>query len=211
MITDTVTYSASVEGFELEEELNVSPPEFEIEKIAFKTKKSDEIVQIEITVTLKDIFASDKFGSITNPAVERILNRIALRYDIVYIGKPRCSGYSLLERTGSNVSSVLRTHISLWDHLVGTYRPGEEERKQLKAYLEKSNLFPGENLYGLFNYSNRQKDPVTRFMFLYNILLSLYNDTQSDVDAFILTEELRVITIQRTYLQNGKQKTKLLN
>ncbi len=209
MITGTVSYSAPIEGLELEEEMEVSAPEPEIEKIAVKTQKSGEAERIAVTIILKDVFASDNFGRITHPVVERVLNRIMFYCGGVRIGEPRCEGYSLPKNATGDVFAVLATHIVSWDHLEGAYRPAEEGRKRLKEHLENPDLLPGEALYDLFNYSARQKDPVTRFMFLYNIILSLHNDTQGEVDAFILAEEPGVKMIQRTHAdKNGKSKTK---
>lgn len=210
MITGTVSYSAPIEGLELEEEMELQVPEPEIEKIALKTHKSGETELIAVTITLKDVFASENFGRITHPVVKRVLNRIMFYYGGgVRISEPRCEGYSLLKNATSDVVATLATNIVSWDHLEGAYRPAEEGRKRLKEHLENPASLPGEALYDLFNYSSRQKDPVTQFMFLYNIILLLHNDTQRDVDAFILAEEPGVKMIQRTYTDNnGKSKTK---
>lgn len=206
MKTGTVSYSAPIKGFELAEEMELSAPEPEIEKIVLKTHKSGETERIAVTITLKDVFALDNFRLITHSVVDRVLNRIMFSCSGVWIGKPRPEGYCLLENATGDVFAVLESHIGFSDHLEGVYQFSEKGRKRLKEHLENPASLPGEALYGLFNYSAWQKDPATRFMFLYNIILSLHKDEQREVDTFILTEEPGVKRIPRTYEKNGKLK-----
>jgi hypothetical protein len=43
-------------------------------------------------------------------------------------------------------------------------------------------------LYTAYRFAGFQNDPVARFMFFYNILLQLHNDSQKQIDDFIRKE-----------------------
>ena len=64
----------------------------------------------------------------------------------------------------------------------------------VKAELEIANPL-GERNYGLFRSALQATSPVEEFMLLYNLLLMLHNDSQADVDSFILREEPGVPTM----------------
>lgn len=59
---------------------------------------------------------------------------------------------------------------------------------RLKTELEQASP-PGEQDFGLFRSARQSMSPVEEFMHLYHILLMLFNDSQADVDAFILRED----------------------
>lgn len=43
-------------------------------------------------------------------------------------------------------------------------------------------------LHSAYRFASNQADPISRFMFLYNILLELNGDNQKQVDDFIRSE-----------------------
>jgi hypothetical protein len=59
---------------------------------------------------------------------------------------------------------------------------------QIKGILERL-AAPGECFYGLFRSARQSTGPIEEFMHLYHILYMLHNDSQSNVDAFILSKE----------------------
>jgi hypothetical protein len=76
---------------------------------------------------------------------------------------------------------------------------------QLKTELEQPYL-PDENNYGLFRSALQSIGPVEEFMHLYNILLMIYNDNQSDVDSFIIRENPTVPQTQRPEIKHARKK-----
>ena len=59
---------------------------------------------------------------------------------------------------------------------------------QLKMELERASP-SGEHNFGSFRSARQSVSPVEQFISLYNILLTLYNGGQSDVDSFILDQD----------------------
>jgi hypothetical protein len=59
---------------------------------------------------------------------------------------------------------------------------------RLKTELEQASP-PGEQNFGLFRSARQSMSSVEEFMHLYHILLMLFNDSQANVDAFILGKD----------------------
>lgn len=171
MTTGTVTYTAPIIGLELNEfEVSISHPH--VEKIILKTENS----YLRIVFTLKDVFSSDNFESITCPIIDLLLNRLSFHCN-KRVGEPYCSVYSLPNKSDGHKSVVALESATGEDIPKVRIKPGSIDLQNLRNCLE-SPFLPGEIHYPLFNFAASRKDPVARFMFLYNILLSLNSDKQ---------------------------------
>jgi hypothetical protein len=77
---------------------------------------------------------------------------------------------------------------------------------QVKTELEQMSP-PGERAYGLLRSARLSMSPVEEFMHLYNILLMMFNDRQSDADTFILSEDPTVPRTQHPHKSAGVMET----
>lgn len=181
MTTGTISYYALLNGLELDEiELSNAHPK--IDKIKIKTENSD---RISIIITLSGVYSSKEAGSIGSEIVNIILDRLSIEFDIP-IEEPHCSGMSLPIDESGKKHIVTGSFVALNDIIAGDIKPGQERIKDLIQELE-AETPPRNHHLSLYRFSAKQKDPLARFMFLYNILLQLNGDSQKDVDAFIKT------------------------
>jgi hypothetical protein len=58
----------------------------------------------------------------------------------------------------------------------------------IKTELERP-THPGEQYYGLLRSARQSGSPVEEYMHLYNIILMLYDDSQNEVDRFIVDQD----------------------
>ena len=66
---------------------------------------------------------------------------------------------------------------------------------------------PGERNFGLFRSARQSMSPVEEFMHLYHILVMLFNDSQADVDAFIVGQDSAVPQTQHHFKAPGVKET----
>ena len=179
MATGTISYYALSSGLELDE-IKISNANSKIQDIIIKTEYSD---RISITLTLINVFSSKEAGTICEDIVNVLLDKLAIEFNIP-IGEPQCSGISLPTDESGTKNVVMTSLVQAYDILEGDLKPGEERIEELVQKL--SNETPPRNQHlSLYRFSVKQKDPVAKFMFLYNILLLLYNDSQKDLDAYV--------------------------
>ena len=76
----------------------------------------------------------------------------------------------------------------------------------LKIELERPTR-EGERYYGLYRSARQSASPIEEFMHLYNILLMLFNDKQSEVDSFIAKHEPAVPQTQNPIKKPGLMET----
>lgn len=179
MTTGTINYYALSSGLELDE-FEVSNAHPKVEKISIKTEHSD---RISITFTLCNVYNSNEAGSIGNELVNVLLDRLALEFDIP-IEEPHCSGFYLPSDESGKKYRVVASYIVLSDLVEGDIRPGKQHIEKLIQKLERE-ASPRNQYLSLYRFSAKQKDPLARYMFLYNILLLLNGDLQKNVDAFV--------------------------
>ncbi len=115
--------------------------------------------------------------SITQSKLYHILNRIAYITDS-RITKPDLIYYKLSERDEPERLNEIRT-------LTMTIRAGIAEA--VKEELEKEEPYLVEYIEQ-YRSALESEDIVSRYMFLYNILLQIFYDNQKDIDSFIRGE-----------------------
>jgi len=84
------------------------------------------------------------------------------------------------------------------------HKLGPKSTENLKKDLEKEDLL-GAQYFNLFRFALQSPDPVTRFMFLYSILLVMCGDSQKKVDKFIQKIDPNVEVTESPH--DGKPKT----
>jgi hypothetical protein len=182
MATGTVTFAAPATGLQLES-IEVSSPLPEVEKINVETQQDG---LLEIRFHLIDVFDPEDAENITRPVLRSIIDRLAFEVD-VGIGDPYLSGATLPKDASGSTLSALKTLPVRWRVLPANVVPDDNWRRDIVKLLEKSPTRP--DLYSAYRFASYQSDAVARYMFLYNILLQLHNDSQKAVDDFILAEE----------------------
>jgi hypothetical protein len=182
MSIGTAKFAVEVQGIQLPE-IEVSSQESKIREI--KLERIDH-APLKAEFSLIDVFDADEAKAIVRPVLESILNCLALEFDIS-IGEAQLSNL-YLPKDESASSIWVESRFSL--RRVVTRQdvtPDDAKLRQLSAKLGVSLKHPA--LYSAYRAAVNQKDAVTRFMFLYGILLQLVGDNQRDADDFVRKQE----------------------
>lgn len=176
----TIRYTASISGVKLPNPLELLSGDKKVEKV-FITTEND--TNISATFTLTDVYTDKEATSLTKNVADLLFDRIAFKLSCV-IGFPRCDGWSLPKQDGTK-HVVVSSFVFVYDIAEATLIPGEKTQNELLTFLNKpySDI---DRLLPYFRFSISQKDPVSKFLFLYNLLLMLNQDKQANVDASIL-------------------------
>ena len=181
MLKGSVSFLAAIKGngvtFRLFE---FNPKEPGVDKVEIEAPNGDEIVgRVHFVAVTSKAEARMLAARVTTIA----LNRIAFIYNLVMETARLTSDHftrlasppGVIEVESGDVVSV-GGEARLVRSLQAT---------TVKAELEQQ-VFPGEHNYGLFCFVTRLESPVEEFMFLYNLLLRFFNDSQENVDQFIV-------------------------
>jgi hypothetical protein len=176
--TGIVEYVAPVAGVRFAA-IEVSNSHPAVEKIVVETQGSE---QINVVFHLTDVFTDTEANVIAGDILASILNRLAFELD-VSIGQPHLRGFSLPNDAVGASYTVSTSMSALWKVVAPTDTLDDERRRELARLLEQP--FSRPDLSSAYRFAGTQSDPVTGFMFFYNILLQLHHDRQEQVDAFI--------------------------
>jgi hypothetical protein len=185
MLKGTVSFVAKIKGngisFPLTEFI---PNEPGVDKVEIEGPNGDEI---RSTVHVNAVATQDEGRALAAKVNTATLDRLAF-FHATAIEKARITGDQFTPVTPPPGAHL----IAATGYLVLS---GGEARPVLgippahiKAELEQASP-PGESTFGLFRSARQSESPVEEFMHLYNALLMLYNDSQADVDAFIVGED----------------------
>lgn len=178
MKSGTISYLAPIKRIEMDP-IELSGRVSSIDKIKIKIEKEF----LFITFFVNNVFCEDEALSLTRDGVELIASRISFELDC-QIGDLWCNGYSLPKKDENRHVSASSLLVSC--NIVGaTVKPGIKKIQKLKAFLEEPSK-DSDRYLSLFRFSLNQTDSITRFLFLYNLMLLLNGDKQEDVDAQIL-------------------------
>lgn len=187
MATGTIFWSAPIQGLDLQP-IEIKGGQPAVSKIELRTESESRLT---ITCTLEDVFHERDAILVTRDAVELLVNRLAFEFSC-QIEEPRCDGWSPPTDSKANRHVVvLQDSIALHDIVEGTIRPGQNRLSALIPALEQP-IGSRDSYLRFYRFSAAQRDPVTRFMFLYNLLLLLANDKQQAVDDRILAIDPQV-------------------
>jgi hypothetical protein len=183
MFKGTVKFSTRIKGNGLTFPLfEFNPNEGGVDKVEVEGRNGDEILS---TVYLASVATHEEGRAISAKVNMAALDRICFFHGIA-IEKCQITGDQF---------SPLDTQPGVLHVAAGSYAIVGSAAKlvvgitaaRLKGELEQTSP-PGEQYFGLLRSARQSASPVEEFMHLYHILLMLFNDSQPDVDAFILRE-----------------------
>lgn len=177
----SITYGAQIQGLNLES-IEIQGFQPSIDKIVIKTENETRII---ITFYIKDIFKQDDAILLTHDYVALLINRISFEFGS-QIGEPRCEGWSLPKELNGNRHVVVRDFVVMYDLVGGTINPGTQRLQELKISLLKP-ISTLDRYLPLYRFAICQSDPISRFLFLYNLILLLNGDKQVLVDNQIIS------------------------
>ena len=181
MATGTVEYAATIAGVRFASiEISVAHPS--IEKAVLETQDGK---RLKITFHLTDVFALEDAQTIVEGLLPSVVNRLAFHRNVP-VGEPYFTGASLPKDASGSSHRVIADTVLLWDSAVPVLTLGEDTRQELAKLLDQP--YTHHDLYAAYRFAGYQSDPITRFMFFYNILLQLNKDSQKEVDDFIRRE-----------------------
>ncbi len=186
MFKGTVTFRARIKGNGLKFHLfDFNPNEPGVDKVEVEGPDGDEILS---TVHLVSVATDEDGRAIATKVNTAALNRITFFRGIV-TGNARITdaqfspmypqpGARLIAATGHYAITGTESRAVI----------GIRDTTPLKAELEQASP-PGEQHFGLFRSARKSVSSVEEFMHFYHILLMFFNDSQADVDAFVLGED----------------------
>jgi hypothetical protein len=181
MATGSVEYAATIAGVRFAP-IEVSNAHPVVEKIVLETQDGE---RLKITFHLTDIFALEDARTIVEGILPSLISRLAFHRNVP-VGEPYFTGASLPKDASGSSHRVVADAILLWDSAMPVLTLGEDTRRELATFLGQP--YKHHDLYSLYRSAISQRDPLARFMFLYNILLLLNDDRQARVEAFIREE-----------------------
>ncbi len=186
MVIGIVKFAAEVRGLQLPQ-MEISSPQPKIDKVKLR-RQGDEPLRVEFD--LIDVFDGQEAKSIVRPVLESILNQLVLQFDIS-VGEPRLSSLSLPQDESAN-SIEAETRFPLVRLVTKQdVTPNDAEIQRLTATLGQPRA--PAHLFSAYRNAASQDDAVTRFMFLYSLLLQLLGDNQGAVETYIQKEDRGVV------------------
>jgi hypothetical protein len=176
MAIGTISWSAPIQGLDLPP-IEIKGTDRAVSRIELRT---DSKTRLAIICTLEDVFHEREAILVTHDIVEVLANRLTLEFSC-QIGEARCDGYSFPTDQTGNRRVVGRDVFFAWAIAKATIRPSPDKLRALIPALEQPPSLKDSYL-GLYRFSSGQRDPVAKFMFLYNLLLLLAGDKQAEVD-----------------------------
>ncbi|MBP1149845.1 hypothetical protein [Methylocaldum sp. RMAD-M] len=179
MHTGTVSFTAKTSGLEIEEiTVESAHP-----NINFLTCPISEGGAIVINANLEEVYYEDWPVQEVVQEVQQFVDVLSFEFNRP-IHSLRESGYSIKKNDGSGMSQVSSSLVLVWDVVSDTLKPGGNSLEQVKQ-----RFLNFRNSSSLRTYSSaiQQEDPIARFIFLYNIILTLSGDKQAVVDTNIIS------------------------
>lgn len=185
MATGNMTFMVPVSELQLEEtELATSHPN--VEKILLESEDKERLI---VNFHLTHVFSEEDALAVTRDILESIINRLAFEFDLS-IEQPHMRGFTL-PKDPSGASHTTSTSVLVtWNTVAPTVEPDATKRQELARLLGQP--IKRNDLYSAYRFSVSQRDAVSRFMFLYSILLQTEGDCQKNVEDFIRRERPNV-------------------
>lgn len=171
-----------------------SLPEIKFDAIEFATKHpgttratitSDAASGVTLRVAVTS--ASSVFEAIASAQelTQQVTNILSFRFGLG-IDTFRFSEYALVELSAQGSTHHLGDCARIEGRCLGTTILGTQSRQELSELLEQPQ-HPGYHYYDLFRAALCLSDPLSKFMALYSIILSLSGDDQQKVDEFVMS------------------------
>lgn len=202
MLKGTVNFRARIKGNGLTFPLfEFNPNEPGVDKVDIEGSSGDEI---RTAVHFSSVASQDDARTLATKVNTAALNRIAF-YEGVAIENAQRTGeqFSPLNPKPGVIEVAAAEVVFASDasSLVVSISPAK-----VKSLLEQVSP-PGERNFGLVRSARQSIGPVEEFMHLYNILLMIFNDKQSSVDVFIVSEDPAVRQTQHPHKKPGVMET----
>jgi len=179
----TVTYKTKISGV-LIKDFVVSPDNAYSDEIKLNTDAEGQLI---LELSVDGLYSGEEMHEELVHEIRRILGLIGYEFNAT-IGDIQFASSRLPKRNGNGIDTVIYPGAIMIDRLEEEIEPKNEMLQTMKSALESEETYK-ERFYPMYTFSNSQSDPVTRFMFLYNLVLSLCNDDQKNVDSTILSIE----------------------
>jgi hypothetical protein len=183
----TIRYSAESNGLKLQE-IRVSNEHPKIEEITINTDSSCKLLVAEIS--FKDGCTQEEAIEIGDNLINIFFDQLSIEYDISIGTTERFLRKNTAKQTG-NYGEVVIQPFLISGYGSSIYTPSEEQLNTIKDSLEKARWERNINLQ-LYRSCIAQKDSVSRFMFLYNLLSVIADDDQKIADEIITKYEPEV-------------------
>src|SRR6266705_3471111 len=142
--------------------------------------------ETQALIRLKDVRSPQEARRLAEEVHLAALDRIAFNH-AVRLEKPERTGEEYIPAVEVDGIASAQGKFSMVNGI---------ERLVLEAELEEA-APPGVRSYALFRSALQSLSPAESFMHLYHILLMIFNDSQVNVDAFIIEQEPSVARKQR--------------
>jgi hypothetical protein len=160
---------------------------------------------IRSTVHMDSVATRDDGLALATRVIAKAADRIAFLYN-VSIENARSTGDQFLPvNPQPGVAHTVAANVNLLLGGTATVVVGVNAAN-LKTELERVSP-PGEHSFAFFRSARLSMSDVEAFMHLYNILLMLYNDSQAQVDKFIVDEDKTVPQTQHPKKAAGTMET----
>lgn len=186
MFKGTITFRAAFPGIEFDT-FEITPQQPDVLKASIKSSPS-EGMNLKV-----DVAAADSIDSAIGAAREVaafIAKVLTYKFGTYYreFGSPEHALVEEVARPDGSTQPVHRlgTGFLLDCKADAWVAPGPQQMNEAKYLLEQLH-HPGFSYYELFRSALGLNDPLSKFMAFYNIVLSICNDSQEDVDAFVLS------------------------
>lgn len=155
-----------------------------VEKIILESQDGDEILA---TVSFAHVATDEDGKSVATNVTSVALDRLSFMYNIG-IDETEIIDNRFSERSPPGASGLMAgTGATVFCGRPITTILGVTA-DEIRAGLERRDA-PGQEFYSLFRSAKLSHGPVEEFLQMYNLLLMLFEDNQSKVDAFLLSED----------------------
>lgn len=137
---------------------------------------------LDLKAELDDLYFEDWPVESVVQEAQQFMAILSLEFNC-QIHRFHTTGVSLKKRGGSDMTHVVASHTLVWDSAEAKIRPSETS---IENFRSRYHEFRHSTYPGIYAAAVKQQDPVTRFMFLYYIILMLSGDRQAEVDLQIL-------------------------
>jgi hypothetical protein len=203
MFKGTVNLRAGIKGCGLRfATSDFKPNGSAVDKVVIEGPTGDYILS---TVHLSCVATRDDGRELAAKVNAGALDRLAYHYGTA-IEDARITGDQfspLTPQPGAAVTATAGVCLYLSASSIVTFTIPPD---QMKAQLEHPTS-PGERFYGLYRSALLSPSQVEAYMHLYNLLLMLHNDSQGDVDSFIIGEDPAVPQTQHPKKKSGVKET----
>lgn len=185
MHTGTVTYNAITTGLVIDEFITDIPNS----KVTSLTCAISGDGNVKITIVLNGVYIEDWPILDIVQEVQQFIDVLSFEFDCP-ISSLRETDNSLKMKGGAGISQVINTSVAIWDRTSRTLHPGSESLEQFgQRYINHRQ----SSAIRMYSSAIQQEDPIARFMFLYNTLLTFSDDRQVETDKNILKIEPQTI------------------